>query len=656
MRSLAERLAAKKEASSIVNIFPYKETAEDRELIASIESAVNTAKYLTGIDNEKIQVQEVTKRKEVKSLRDMLDERKKASEVGNVSNEQIHNVELKNAIEEAKSRMSLAERIADRKKNQEDAALALAPTVMLGSEHTESPLAETKEYTGAFALNIVLNERQLMAKELALAGKSFCLIGAAGTGKTTTQRSVAESLLKDNRLTTSDFKLQGVSPAVFVKAPSIAFCAYTRRATANLQRAIHKDPNLAEIFKFNCMTIHALLEYVPYEYYNDAGEKCFRFEPTRTKARPLNITHLVLEESSQLGLDLWEKLYDALPPGVQIIFIGDINQLPPVFGASILNYALVQLPIIELSEVYRQQGDSLVLENAHNILGGRALKEGKGFKIIRGKAQIQVGQEKTSHMLGGMFRQLHALDEYDPNEDIILSPYNKQPLGTKNMNNWIAQFLGEERGAVVHEVIAGYNKLYLAEGDKVMYNKMDAFITKIAYNSLYHGKRPQEPGTDLSRFGVRIMGKKDDRDLDDILLGYENFSVDELADTDMERKQQCSHVITLETDYGTEVLSTAAAFADNIFDLGYILTVHKAQGCEWRRVYIILHKDHANLLSRELFYTAVTRAREEVILIAKDAVIEKAINTQKIKGSTLEDKVEYFNSGALDIGAIRCTK
>lgn len=529
----------------------------------------------------------------------------------------------------------------------------------LAHEATEEEILGIQE---SFSLNIILNAKQLAAKELAESGKSFALIGAAGTGKTTTQRAVAESLLEDKALSTTYFKVRDVATgeAEFKSAPSIAFVAFTRRAASNLRKAVHKSPFLAEALPNNIMTIHSLLEYEPetyIDYDDEGGKEKFRFAPKRHAGNPLSITHLVIEESSMVGAeDLWGKLYDALPLGVQIIFIGDINQLPPVFGPSVLNYALVQLPIVELTEVYRNQG--IVLENAHNILKGEKLKEDANFQIIRGNSATKVGQHKTSVALGYMFEQLfnkkdsNGLPEYSPDDCIILSPWNKQELGTDNMNKWIAQFLGKMRNAVVHEVIAGFNKVYLAIGDRVMYNKMDGVITDITRNNQYHGKDPQMPGADLTRFGIRIIGEDSGIDLDAELEGgidYSGFSLETLETEQAKKMQQASHEVTILMDSGiTERIRAVGDFAPAVFTLGYCLTVHKAQGSEWRKVFIILHQDHAVSLFRELFYTAVTRARTKVVIIAKDLVIGKAIANQRIKGNSIADKIAYFNSGAID--------
>lgn len=578
-----------------------------------------------------------------------------------------------------------------KKKAQEENSFsedALAPEINLTSEATEfetttidsTELIEAeakvraKGHQESFSLSVTLNEKQLAAKEMAFQGKSFCLIGAAGTGKTTTQRAVAESLLLDDRLSVSRFKSYTVEGArQYLAAPSIAFVAYTRRAASNLAKAILKSPVLAEKLKNNIMTIHGLLEYEPETYFDaDEQKEKFRFAPTRTAANPLDITHLVIEEASMLGVsDLWPKLYDALPSGVQIIFIGDINQLPPVFGPSILNYALVQLPIIELTEVYRNQG--VVLENAHNILAGNDLVESEQYKIIRGSSKVQEGQAKTADKLAHLFKIMYdSYDEegnrlYDPEDCVVLSPFNKMGngnsdqsgfhLGSNSVNKWIAQFLGADRKAIVHEVIAGFSKQYLAEGDKVMFNKVDGVITKIERNRLYFGKEPQTAGEDLSRFGHRILNASSTHDPFEDGIDYANFSLDVLEEEKLERKQQASHVVTITyADGRYDNIGSAGDLAETVFSLGYCLSVHKAQGSEWRKVFIIFHKDHATMLYRELFYTAATRARTDVCIIAKDPVIARAIKNQRIKGKTLKDKLEFFNSGQLKYADIMCIK
>jgi exodeoxyribonuclease V alpha subunit len=515
------------------------------------------------------------------------------------------------------------------------------------TEHPTASLASAKQ-TETFSLSVVLNADQLLAKELAFKGKSFVLTGAAGTGKTTAQREIAAELIRQNQLGIHTFRIQGGGG--FVSAPSIAFCAYTRIASGNLRRAIHKDPDLEAILTHNITTIHNLLEYTPETYWNyEENREAFRFIPRRNASNQLDITHLIIEEATMVGVaDLWPRLYEALRPGVQIIFIGDINQLQPVFGASVFNYALVQLPVVELTQVYRQKEGSSILDNAHKILAGKfPLIEDENFKIIRG-GTVQHGQAKLAQSLGVTIPKWVEAGEYDPEQDIFLSPWNKHDLGTDNINKIIAQFLGDSRGAIVFEIIAGIAKLYLATGDKVLFNKQVGIITAIRRNAQYFGKTTKPESDNLLRFGAyRSTENNAIQDDEFELAGYENISLDEMMEAETsEKKRQASHMVELEMETG-EIVTLAAVgdFSPQTFSLGYALTVHKAQGCEWRKVFFVLHKDHAISAHRELLYTAVTRSKEQCVLIAKDTMIEKAIKTQRVKGNNIVEKIAYFNSG-----------
>jgi ATP-dependent exoDNAse (exonuclease V) alpha subunit len=569
-----------------------------------------------------------------------------------------------------KPKLSIKEILAAKRANTIGTGTEI-PSVIIPSsvpQYIDIPKADTeakKVKNETFSLDIKLNKEQLLAKELAFNEKSFCLVGAAGTGKTTAQREIAAALLAQNKLGVHTFRIQGTP--MRVEAPSIAFVAYTRIATGNLKRAIHKNPDLEAVLVHNITTIHNLLEYSPEFYWDDEAEKeKMRFVPKRTAYNPLDITHLIIEESSMVGLKLWNELYEAMRPGTQIIFIGDINQLPPVMDKSILNYALVQLPVVELTHVYRQAEESLILENAHRILRGEfPLKEGKDFKIMR-NGDVQHTQARLARMIGEAFPKFAAqelLQEgsgYDPLQDIILSPFNKQDLGTDNINKWIAQFQGVARGAVVYEIKAGISTLYLAVGDKVMYNKQVGEIISINRNMEYHGRECKQPSPGLTRFGTYISIEEEEANEDDdlVLAGYSELDLEKLLDDKEDNLlRSASHVVTLLIEGDREVVCNAVGdFSPQVFSLGYALTVHKAQGCEWRKVFILFHKDHSVMAFRELLYTAVTRSREQCILITKDFMIRKAIENPRIKGNTIEEKIEYFNSGLMDIGNVYCTK
>lgn len=565
------------------------------------------------------------------------------STTSSITETSIPAIPAKQAIEAA---LSLSELLAAKRKE------------IYEEKNADIQIIEPIKKVETFSLSIILNEKQALARDMAFAGRSFVITGAAGTGKTTAQREIAVALLEQDKLSTHTFRIQGTGERV--EAPSIAFIAYTRIASGNLRRAIHKLPELEEALFHNVTTIHNLLEYQPEVYWDlvDNKEK-FRFIPIRTSAKPLDITHLIIEEASMIDIPLWKKLYDAMRVGVQIIFLGDINQLQPVFGASVFNYALATLPVVELTQVYRQKEGSSILDNAHKILkGDYKLIEDANFKIIRG-GEIQHSQAKLLQSLGKTIPLWHSKGEYDPEQDIILSPWNKQDLGTDSLNKIVAQFLGDERNAIVYEIITGITKIYLAVGDKVMYNKQVGIITKIVNNGLYIGKVPKTPSNNLLRFGAYRGQISEDEDNFE-LAGYENLSLDQLMEDGNEdevKKKQASHIVDIELETGELVtLSAVGDFNPQNFSLGYALTVHKAQGCEWRKVFFILHKDHSISAHRELLYTAVTRAREQCILITKDFMIEKAVKNQKVKGNTIAEKIAYFNAGLLNVEDVPLVK
>lgn len=545
---------------------------------------------------------------------------------------------------------------------------------------------EAKAGVAANRQAVKLNEKQEKAARLYVDEEQSCvLIGAAGTGKTTGVRGVLQRLKDTGKLEyNADYKRQGGGGLKdrVKDQPNVAICAFTRRASINIMESVTSQPGLEE-FKYCCQTVHNLLEYAPeyYEAYDDeTGEwvNKMRFCPHRDSANPLDCDWLIIEEASMVDLTLWEKLMDALKPGVRILFLGDINQLPPVFGLPILVYAMYKLPTVELTEVYRQAVGP-VLRNAHNVLKGLPLVEEEDgdqaflcyeeYKTEKGGTNlkrhsvekgepIMAGETKMSSIYTAMFKKLFEIGRYDPEQDMIISPFNVGDLGTLHMNQCLAQFIGDAREAVVHEVIAGFHKHYLAEGDKVMVERQDGYIKSIRHNADYMGTLPKQAGHDLSRFGVRILGRNaEDIDLDE--AGDVNFDLDAIGEkTAEELKRAASHVITVELESGEEVvLSTSGQFAPEKFTLGYCITGHKSQGSEWRNVYIIMHKKHHSLLTREWLYTTVTRARKQCTLLCKPFSIEKALASQRIAGDTIEDKLAWFTSGAVDnLDEIEVTK
>lgn len=497
---------------------------------------------------------------------------------------------------------------------------------------------------------ISLNAEQIQAVKLAAEGSSLVLIGAAGSGKTTSTRAIIQALIDSGRA--------GIIPKDCTHkyltggTPGIISVAYTRRAVANLQRSVSDD------MRNNCITIHKLLEYQPvYDTITDPvtgdDKTTMRFEATRNSINPLPdyIHTIIVEEASMVSVELFQEILDACPHPIQFIFLGDIQQLPPVFGSAILGFKMLELPTIELTQIYRQALESPIIRLAHRILSGIPIpaNEFAEWKVPQ-QLTLHPWKKKLDADLGCMTAAKFfcaAIDSgaYQPQEDMILIPFNKS-FGTDELNKHIAQHLARKRDAVVHEVIAGFNKYYYSIGDKVLVEKEDAEIINIFSNPQYLGVKPAVASKTLDYWGAEqgSLHHIDEEDYDvDAMLELAASSDPE------DRVRQCSHTIVVRmVDTGVEInISTASEV--NAMLLAYCLTVHKAQGSEWRKVFFVLHQSHATMIQRELMYTATTRAREELYVICEPESFVKGIEKQRIKGNTLAEKAEWFK-GKVDAG------
>lgn len=512
-------------------------------------------------------------------------------------------------------------------------------TVSIPSAPTQTPTSTLGAQTDKYGKLITYNTKQQEFVTLASSGVSCVLIGAAGTGKTTCMKGTVQSLIQNGKaglLESSGHKhLQSGTPGIVI-------CAYTRRAVNNIRK------NLSDDVSSNCITIHKLLEYQPF-YYEVMDEMTgdtktkMEFKPSRSAANPLpsSIRTIIFEESSMIGTDLYKEVIDACPHSPQLIFLGDIQQLPPVFGPAILGFKLLSLPVVELTEVYRQALESPIISLAHRILSGNPISHNQ-YQEWKKPEQLtihawkkKVSPQDALNTAGQFFIAAEKSGAYSPEDDIILLPFNKS-FGTEELNKIIANHLAKKRNEITHEIVAGFVKHYLSVGDKVLYEKEDAVVIRIDPNPAYTGAKyvPASPTLDYWGYDPVVReAVQADSDID--------FLLSQVASTD-ERVHQASHMITLKMmDSETEIKIDKAS-AINSMLLGYCLTVHKSQGSEWVKVFFVCHQSHATMLQRELLYTAVTRAKEELYIICEPETFTKGIQSQRVKGNTLAEKAEFF--------------
>lgn len=528
-------------------------------------------------------------------------------------------------------------------------------------------VTQQTEVTNAIPSNtnldgITYNKEQQSFIDLATTGKSCVLVGAAGTGKTTCTKGAVLSLIQSGLAGTYNDESHKTLTA---GTPGIVLVSFTRRAVSNIRRQMPLD------LYNNCLTIHKLLEYEPvystvYDEVLGKDRTKVEFLPARTEMRPLSETihTVIIDESSMVSGSpfdsdfflLFNRLKAALPHNPQYIFLGDIQQLPPVFGSAILGYKMLELPTIELTQVYRQALESPIIRLAHRILSGNAIpvEEYPEWKV-EGKLTLHNWKKKIKAddalaTIGLFFTKAVDSKLFNPEEDIILIPFNKA-CGTDELNKMIANHIARTNGKMTYEIVAGFNKYYFSEGDKVLIDKEDAIISRIVPNETYAGKPYQEPSTYLDYWGHNSEGYSKhsvmtDEQIDNILF---NMNSD-----DEERVKVASHTIYYRRYNADKTLNSyefeiSTASEINSMILAYALTVHKSQGSEWRKVFCVFHQSHATMVSRELLYTAVTRAKEELYVICEPETFTNGIRSQRIRGNTLAEKAEYFK-GKLEEG------
>jgi len=531
------------------------------------------------------------------------------------------------------------------------------------------------------AADIILDESQERAVTGIVHNKVSVLIGAAGTGKTTVTKIVIGTLEKlfdkvqnkdvtwvtidfpdghKERMRESDAIKRSLKDDYEEEIVGIAGAAYTGRATQQFRRAVPED------WKKNISTIHSLLGYAPvyeeFEFIDPiSGLKEMRerrvFRPSFDASCKLPYQMYILDEASMIPIPLFNELVDAIHETSRILLIGDIHQLPPVYGKSVLGYAMRKWPVFELTTIHRQAAGNAIISNAHNVLAGRPLNNAKNFHII-GNAAPNIspsGQSELQPYMLKVIRKLSDIGRYNVYTDAIIVPQNKGMVGQEELNQHLVTIFNpeiKEGGIIVNKRIqihTGTGHVHFAARDKVMItqnineagitNGMIGIVESININGRYDIKRAQVDFSD---------GEDANDELD---LDFGNFSdamSKALGDEKTEKKgdesqdqRQSSHVMTIKFESGqTYTCSTAGDYRK--VQHGYAATCHKSQGGEYPNIIILCHSVNARMLTREWLYTAVTRARENVYIICNSRGLDQALKNEVIKGRTLAEKIQSY--------------
>ncbi len=322
---------------------------------------------------------------------------------------------------------------------------------------------------------------------------------------------------------------------------------------------------------FQAKTLHRLLEYAPHDNTYQRNEE-----------NPLPYKFVIVDEVSMVDILLFYHLLKALPPDAHLLLVGDADQLPSVGPGNVLRDLLRSgaIPSVVLTELFRQAQQSQIVVNAHRINAGQmpSLKRDAGgdFFFIAEEDPI-----RAQHLvLDFVQRRIPTHYHLNPMTDIqVLSPMYKGPLGVTNLNE-----------------------------------ELQARLNPGALVSLEWGGR-------VLRLGDKVMQVRNDYD-----KGVFNGDVGWIRSIDKENS-------TVKVEFFEEAGPLLVSYHFHELDelvLAYAVTVHKSQGSEYPAIVLTLVNQHYMLLQRNLFYTAITRAKRLCVIVGQLRALEAAVRNNRV--------------------------
>ena len=303
---------------------------------------------------------------------------------------------------------------------------------------------------------------------------------------------------------------------------------------------------------------------------------------------PLNCDALVLDECSMVDITLMSSLLKALKPGCRLVLVGDADQLPSVGPGNVFSDIIRSqtVPTVRLTEIFRQKGDSRIVRNAHMINRGEhpdfEANTGDFFRLRRlnGDAAVETIVELCARRLPENMKIPSASIQ-------VLSPTRKGETGTVNLNKRLQAALNPPSESKKEKL---FGEAVFRVGDRVIQ-------TKNNYDTIWKTKGG-------------VSG-----------AGVYNGDIGTIAQIDPITE-------TLTVDF-EDKLATYSFEMLNELEHAWALTVHKSQGSEYRAVVLALSGDVQMLLTRGVLYTAVTRAKELLIMVGDDNIAHRMIDNNK---------------------------
>ena len=447
--------------------------------------------------------------------------------------------------DEENIRQAMADMIREEKLMMEQEAIYLPPfyhsecgtakrllTLMNASDNGKHPKFDLKaieKETG-----IEYDEVQIAAIRQAVDSKVMVLTGGPGTGKTTTT--------------------QGIIAALKTAGLQILLAAPTGRAAKRMSEATGMEAK----------TIHRLLEFNPADGYK------------RNDENPLEGDALIVDECSMIDIILMNNLMKAIPLGMRLVFVGDIDQLPSVGAGNVLRDIIdsQKIPVIRLTRIFRQAQSSRIVMSAHAINRGTFpdLSNGKDtdFFFIKNDDAEQV----ATSIVELVKNRLPKAYSMPTNKIQVLTPMQRGVVGASNLNIVLQEAINPSKIGLNR---GGYS---FRQGDRVMQirNNYD--------KNVFNGDLGYIQAVDMEERTLMV-------DFDGTLVEYEVSELDELT-------------------------------------LAYATTIHKSQGSEYPIVVMPVLMNHYVMLQRNLIYTGITRAKKICVLIGSTKALAYAIHNMTV--------------------------
>lgn len=375
------------------------------------------------------------------------------------------------------------------------------------------------------------------------------------------------------------------------KGLKVLLAAPTGRAAKRMQEATGRDAK----------TIHRLLEYG----YGESDEEAF-FQ--KNEDSPLECDAIIIDEVSMIDILLMNNLLKAIAEGTRMILVGDVDQLPSVGPGNVLRDIIESgvIPVVRLDEIFRQAESSMIVVNAHKINKGEPpviSSKNSDFFFIRQEKQEDI-VATILELCSKRLPKFTGLDFYEGIQ--VLSPMKKGICGVLNLNKELQKTLNPEDSRKNEKA---YREIIFRVGDKVMQIKNNY---QMKWQSI----------TDFEKEGEGVFNG----DLGTIVK--------------IDNEDQCIEVVF----DGERMVKYDFSMLDEL-EHAYALTVHKSQGSEFPVLVMPLTFGPPMLLTRNLLYTALTRAKSMVVMVGQEKYLMQMIRNNHItrRYSGLKGRLEKLS-------------